>query len=36
MQTHAAVFRDGPALKEGVDKMNAISKEMDDIKVCSQ
>lgn len=33
MQNHAAVFRDGPALKEGVDKMYAINKEMDDVKV---
>lgn len=33
MQNHAAVFRDGPALKEGVDKMYAINKEMDDVKL---
>lgn len=33
MQNHAAVFRDGPSLKEGVDKMYAINKELDDIKV---
>ena len=33
MQNHAAVFRDGPSLKEGVDKMYAINKELNDIKV---
>ena len=33
MQSHAAVFRDGPSLKEGVDKMSALYKKMDDIKV---
>jgi len=33
MQSHAAVFRDGPSLKEGVDKMAALYKKMDDIKV---
>lgn len=33
MQNHAAVFRDGPGLKEGVDKMYAVNKEMDDVKV---
>uniref|UniRef100_A0A8B8ARW2 Succinate dehydrogenase [ubiquinone] flavoprotein subunit, mitochondrial n=1 Tax=Crassostrea virginica TaxID=6565 RepID=A0A8B8ARW2_CRAVI len=33
MQNHAAVFRDGPSLKEGVDKMYAINKELDDIKL---
>lgn len=33
MQEHAAVFRDGPVLKEGVDKMKKIYKEFDDIVV---
>ena len=33
MQTHAAVFRDGPTLQEGCDKMNKLYKEMDDLKV---
>jgi succinate dehydrogenase (ubiquinone) flavoprotein subunit len=28
MQNHAAVFRDGPTLKEGCDKMDVIYKEM--------
>ena len=28
MQTHAAVFRDGPALKEGVEKMTNLYNEM--------
>lgn len=33
MQSHAAVFRDGPSLKEGVDKLNSLYKQMDDLKV---
>jgi len=33
MQTHAAVFRDGPSLKEGVDKIGELYKQLDDIKV---
>jgi succinate dehydrogenase (ubiquinone) flavoprotein subunit len=33
MQTNAAVFRDGPTLKEGCDKMAEIWKEADNIKV---
>lgn len=33
MQEHAAVFRDGPVLKEGVEKMKKIYKEFDDIVV---
>ena len=33
MQTHAAVFRTGDVLKEGVDKMNAIYKNMSDLKL---
>ena len=32
MQTHAAVFRDGPSLKEGCEKLDALSQEMADIK----
>lgn len=36
MQEHAAVFRDGPVLKEGVEKMKAIFKEFDDIIVCDK
>ncbi|XP_076592927.1 succinate dehydrogenase [ubiquinone] flavoprotein subunit, mitochondrial [Chaetodon auriga] len=32
MQAHAAVFRTGPVLKEGCDKMDAIYQTMDDIK----
>jgi succinate dehydrogenase / fumarate reductase, flavoprotein subunit len=33
MQTNCAVFRDGAVLKEGVDKITAIWKESNDIKV---
>jgi succinate dehydrogenase / fumarate reductase flavoprotein subunit len=33
MQTHCAVFRDGPVLKEGVEKVTEIWKESADIKV---
>lgn len=32
MQAHAAVFRTGPVLKEGCEKMDAIYQTMDDIK----
>ena len=34
MQNNAAVFRTGPVLQEGVQKMYDIYKEMDDLKVC--
>ncbi|KAL4218121.1 hypothetical protein ACF0H5_022857 [Mactra antiquata] len=33
MQNHAAVFRDGPTLDEGVQKMRDLNEEMKDIKV---
>jgi succinate dehydrogenase / fumarate reductase, flavoprotein subunit len=33
MQTNCAVFRDGPVLKEGVEKINAIWKDTADIRV---
>merc|ERR1712073_34758 len=33
MQHHAAVFRDGETLKEGVAKMEAVQNEMSDLKV---
>lgn len=33
MQNHAAVFRDGPSLKEGCGKLDALSAEMKNIKV---
>lgn len=33
MQNHAAVFRDGPVLQEGCEKMSAIYKEFADVKV---
>ena len=33
MQNNAAVFRTGPVLKEGVEKMYDIYKQMDDLKV---
>jgi succinate dehydrogenase (ubiquinone) flavoprotein subunit len=33
MQHHAAVFRDGETLKEGVEKVKGVWKEMSDLKV---
>merc|ERR1712209_97879 len=33
MQTHAAVFRTGPVMKEGIDKINALWKDMANIKL---
>lgn len=33
MQHHAAVFRDGPVLKEGVEKMTDIYQQFKDVKV---
>ena len=33
MQNHAAVFRDGPTLKEGVDKVYDLINEANDLKV---
>lgn len=33
MQNHAAVFRDGDSLKEGCEKMDALYKNMDDLKL---
>merc|ERR1719442_300541 len=33
MQTHAAVFRTGPVMREGIDKMNALWKGMANLKV---
>jgi len=33
MQTHAAVFRDGPVMREGIEKMNALWKDMDNLKL---
>lgn len=33
MQTYAAVFRDGPTLQEGCKQLDALYKEMDNIKV---
>lgn len=32
MQAHAAVFRTGPVLKEGCDKMDAIYGTLEDLK----
>lgn len=34
MQEHAAVFRTGPLLKEGIEKLEQIYKDMKNIKVC--
>lgn len=33
MQDHAAVFRDGPVLKQGFDKMISIFQEFGNVKV---
>lgn len=33
MQEHAAVFREGPSMKEGCRKIDTMYKEMDDLKV---
>merc|ERR1712227_1007525 len=33
MQTHAAVFRTGPVMREGIEKMNALWKDMANIKL---
>jgi succinate dehydrogenase flavoprotein subunit len=33
MQTNCAVFRDGPVMKEGIEKIAQIWKESDDIKI---
>ncbi|BFZ11279.1 hypothetical protein BsWGS_14318 [Bradybaena similaris] len=33
MQTHAGVFRDGPHLKEGCEKMATVYQGMDDLKL---
>lgn len=36
MQTHAAVFRDGPTLKEGCDKLDAIWKDLKELKIADR
>ncbi|KFM81245.1 Succinate dehydrogenase [ubiquinone] flavoprotein subunit, mitochondrial, partial [Stegodyphus mimosarum] len=36
MQTHAAVFRTGNSLKEGVKKMSEIFQGQEDLKVCDR
>ncbi|XP_035209755.1 succinate dehydrogenase [ubiquinone] flavoprotein subunit, mitochondrial-like [Stegodyphus dumicola] len=36
MQTHAAVFRTGDSLKEGVKKMSEIFQGQEDLKVCDR
>jgi len=33
MQNHAAVFRDGPVMREGIVKMNALWKDMANVKL---
>merc|ERR1712156_410447 len=33
MQTHAAVFRTGPVMREGIEKMNLLWKDMANLKV---
>lgn len=34
MQEHAAVFRDGPTLKAGCEKITALWKDLSNLKVC--
>lgn len=34
MQNHAGVFRNGQLLKEGIEKLDAIAKDFDNVKVC--
>lgn len=36
MQDHAAVFRTGPVLEEGVQKMQEIAREFEDVKITDQ
>jgi succinate dehydrogenase (ubiquinone) flavoprotein subunit len=36
MQKHAAVFRDGPSLKQGCDKMDAVYKKQTDLKIADK
>merc|ERR1712170_26039 len=36
MQNHAAVFRTGTVLKEGVEKMKGVNSQLDDLKVSDQ
>merc|ERR1712213_63719 len=36
MQNHAAVFRTGSVLKEGVEKMKGVNSQLDDLKVSDQ
>jgi succinate dehydrogenase (ubiquinone) flavoprotein subunit len=36
MQKHAAVFRDGPSLKEGCEKMDSIVKAQKDLKMADK
>jgi len=33
MQNHAAVFRTGPVMREGIEKINALWKDMENLKV---
>merc|ERR1712042_341267 len=33
MQNHAAVFRTGPVMREGIDKMKALWKDMENLKL---
>ena len=33
MQNHAAVFRTGDVMKEGIDKMETVWKDMSNLKV---
>ena len=33
MQNHAGVFRNGKLLQEGIEKLDAIAKDFDDVKV---
>merc|ERR1712034_293292 len=33
MQNHAAVFRTGPVMRDGINKMNALWKDMESLKI---
>ena len=34
MQNHAGVFRNGKLLQEGIEKLNAIAKDVKHVQVC--
>lgn len=36
MQSNAAVFRTGPVLKEGIDKLTSFASDLETVKVLTQ